>query len=206
MTPRRQRGFTLLEVVIALAIVGALLVIAFGGMRIALAAWQKGEDRAEVHQHARSIALVLARAVSATYPYRAPRGESPVPTLLFGGTSNRIELVTLAPPFPLAQPVAFTAVVLAQEAGATPGLVVRQRALPNRNPFDDAAPVFRDPAVSALEVAYLDEAGAWKDTWDAEVERTLPRAVRLTVSTTLNGRPEKFPPLTVAIPAAPPKQ
>ena len=68
---RDARGFTLLELLIALTIVGALLVIAFGGMRVALAAWRKGEDRAEAHQHVRSIALVLARSISATYPYTA---------------------------------------------------------------------------------------------------------------------------------------
>ena len=33
MTAPRQRGFTLIEVVIALSIVGALLVIMFGGHR-----------------------------------------------------------------------------------------------------------------------------------------------------------------------------
>ena len=58
-----QRGFTLVEVLIALAIVGALVAIAFGGLRVAVSAWRQGEDRAEAHQHVRSVALVLARAV-----------------------------------------------------------------------------------------------------------------------------------------------
>ena len=34
MSPRRQRGFTLVELLLALAIVGALLAIAFGGLRM----------------------------------------------------------------------------------------------------------------------------------------------------------------------------
>ena len=58
--PRRanaERGFTLVELIIALAIVGALLAVAFGGLRVALAAWRQGEDRAEAHQHARGVAL-----------------------------------------------------------------------------------------------------------------------------------------------------
>jgi prepilin-type N-terminal cleavage/methylation domain-containing protein len=42
---RDQRGFTLLELLLALAIVGALVVIAFSGVRIALASWRQGEDR-----------------------------------------------------------------------------------------------------------------------------------------------------------------
>src|SRR5439155_5634866 len=66
---RGARGFTLLEVLIALAIVGALLVIAFGGMRVALGAWRQGEDRAEAYQHVRGVALSLARTVGSAYPY-----------------------------------------------------------------------------------------------------------------------------------------
>ncbi len=42
-----SRGFTLVELLIALSIVGALLAIAFGGLRVAIAAWGQGEDRAE---------------------------------------------------------------------------------------------------------------------------------------------------------------
>ena len=38
MSSKGARGFTLLELVLALAIVGALLVIMFGGLRVALAA------------------------------------------------------------------------------------------------------------------------------------------------------------------------
>ena len=50
----RPAGFTLVELLIAMAIVGALLVIAFGGLRVVLAASQRGEERVEVHQHLRS--------------------------------------------------------------------------------------------------------------------------------------------------------
>ena len=64
MSHRRQRGFTLVELLLALAIVGALLAIAFGGLRVAVGAWTRGEDRAEAHQHVRSVSLTLARAVA----------------------------------------------------------------------------------------------------------------------------------------------
>src|SRR2546426_837664 len=81
---------------------------AFAGMRVALAAWRQGEDRAEAHQHVRSIALVLARSMSAAYPYSAPRGLGPTPSLLFGGTATRLEFVTQTAPYPAALPIAFT--------------------------------------------------------------------------------------------------
>lgn len=201
---RGERGFTLVELLIGLAIVGALLAIAFGGLRVAIAAWRQGEDRAEAHQHVRSVALTLARAISASYPYRASRGLAPEPVVLFAGTEQRVEFVTQAPPFPGAAPIAFTAVVFAFEDGGEPGLVIRQRALPNREPFDEAAVVYRDPTVTALRLAYLDE-GGWQDAWDGAEAKATPRAVRVTVATTLNGRREELPPLTVSLRTAPPQ-
>jgi general secretion pathway protein J len=201
---RDQRGFTLVELLIALAVVGALLAIAFGGLRVAVASWRQGEDRAEAHQHVRSVALTLARAVSGTYPYRASRALAPEPVVLFAGSENKVEFVTQTPPFPAAAPIAFTAVVLAFDDGE-PGLVVRQRALPNRDPFDEAKEVYRDATVTALKLAYLDE-GGWKDSWDGAEAKAAPRAVRITVATTLNGRTEELPPLTVSLRTAPPQQ
>ena len=197
---RDARGFTLLELLIALAIVGALLVIAFGGMRVALAAWRKGEDRAEAHQHVRSLALVLARSLSATYPYSAPREQGPTATILFGGTTTRLEFVTQTAPYPASIPVAFTAVIFElSDKEDRPGLVIRQRVLPNRNPFTDAEVVFNDPTVTEISFSYLDESGAWQDTWETEQRKTLPRAIRVGVGTRIAGRAETLPSMTVSL-------
>jgi general secretion pathway protein J len=193
---RGHRGFTLLELLIALAIVGALLAIAFGGLRTALAAWRQGEDRAESHQHARGVAVLLGRAIGATYPYRAA-STSPQPVVLFRGSASRIEFVTEAPPVPHGIPIAFTAVVVSREDGEPGGLVIRQRALPNREPFADAQVVFRDPAVATLGFRYLDADGAWQDAWDSDT--ALPRAVAIAVGTSGNGRTGSLPPLTVPL-------
>jgi general secretion pathway protein J len=191
---RAERGFTLLELLLALAIVGALVVIAFSGVRVALAAWRQGEDRAEAHQHIRSVALTLARSISAAYPYHAPRGDTPTPGLLFTGTESRLEFVTQAAPYPASIPVAFTAVVL--ELGDSDehrGLVIRQRVLPNRDPFTDAVLVFNDPTLTELSFGYLDEGGAWQTTWDTGVSKRLPRAIRITVGGTIGRRAETLP-------------
>ena len=194
-----QRGFTLLELVIALAIVGALLVIAFGGLRVAIAAWAQGDDRSEVHQHLRGVASILARALGAAHPYRAALGQAPEAVVLFRGSEARVEFVTQAPPFPVPIPVAFTAVVIALESEEGPALVIRQRPLPNREPFTEAKEALRDAGIQRLELRYLDEGGAWRDEWDAESERGLPRAVQITVATTRAGRVQTLPPLTVAL-------
>lgn len=197
---RAPRGFTLLELLIALALVATLLVIAFGGLRVALASWSRGEDRAEAQQHVRGVALALARTLAAAYPYRGGTGLLPETVLLFFGGATRLEFVTQSPPFPFAAPIAFTAVVIAiDESAERPGLVIRQRPLPNRNPFVDAVPVFRDPSVTSLAFQYLDDGGAWLDTWDGRGVNAAPRAVRIAVGATLNGRRQTLPPITISL-------
>src|SRR6267143_1326120 len=64
VTRGRRRGFTLIEVVIALTIVATLLVVMFAGLRVGLAAWQRGEERAELLERTRSLAQVLTRALN----------------------------------------------------------------------------------------------------------------------------------------------
>ena len=70
--------------------------------------------------------------------------------------------------------------------------------LPNRNPFTEATIAFNDPTLTTLSLSYLDENGAWQDTWDVESQKRLPRAIRVNVGGTLNGRPQTLP-LTVPL-------
>jgi general secretion pathway protein J len=194
-----ERGFTLLELIIALAILAALLAITFGGLRVGLAAWRQGEDRAEAHQHVRGVALSLARVVAGAHPYTAARGEAPDRVVLFRGDAQRLEFVTQSPPGAFPIPIAFAAVVIEMQSGDKPGLVVRQRAMPNREPFTEMATILEDASVTALTFGYLDDDGSWQEAWDAEESQALPRAVRLTVEIVAGGRTESLPAMTIPL-------
>lgn len=199
MTLARPRGFTLIEVVIALAIVATLLVVMLGGLRVGLAAWQRGDERAEALERTRSLTLVITRSLNAAYAYQRPATAREPARLLFEGEPDRLAFVTAAAPFPTAAPIAFTAVTLSQEPGA--GFAIRQKPLPNDNAFESLPPVVVEVGVSAVKFRYLrDSDRAWADRWDVEVEKALPAAVEVTLLVRRGGRSVEQPPLIVPLP------
>lgn len=200
---RSQRGFTLMEVVIALTIVATLLVITFAGLRVGLAAWQRGDERAQVLERARGVNQIITRTLGSAFPYQAAAiGREPA-KLLFEGAPDRVAFVTSAPAFPGADPIAFTAVTLGlSTAASAPGLALTQKALPNEKPFDTAlAPIFVDGVVTGVRFRYFkDSKGEWTDRWDAAAEKTLPRSIEVTLTILQGGRPVDQPPLVVSLP------
>jgi general secretion pathway protein J len=199
MKTRTDRGFTLVELLLALSIVGALLAMAFAGLRVGLGAWQRGEERAEAQHHGRSLTQVLARSVVGAYPYRAPRPEGGQPVLYFTGEPTRLSFVTVSPPFPSQVPVAFTAVTLSFDEGEAPAFAVRQKVLPNTDPFGDVKPALLDPTVSGIQFRYLRDGGSWEDRWEVGPNDGMPRAVEITVTTRVGDRTVTAPPLTVSL-------
>ena len=196
---RAPRGFTLVEVVLALSIAAAVLVIVLGGLRVGLAAWSKGEARAARLDHARGVLVLLERALASAFPYRFVSEEQREPRILFEGRPDQVTFATLAPPFPAAA-VAFTAVNLSSEVA---GLTLRQQILPNPLALDRVGPVLVDPETAGVRFRYLGgEPGAWHDEWDMSREEAIPRAVEITlVSRAGGGGPQV---LTVPVRAAMP--
>jgi general secretion pathway protein J len=203
MTRASRRGFTLIEVVIALTIVATLLVVMFAGLRVGLAAWQRGEDRAEVLDRTRSLAQILTPTLNAAYPYQRPPTAKEPARLLFEGEPERVAFVTAAAPFPTAAPIAFTAVSFSIEPGA--GLAIRQKPLPNDDAFEHLPAAAVDVTVSAVRFRYLrDSDRAWVDRWDTPVEKSLPAAVEMTLTVMRGGNSVEQPPLVITLPVTTP--
>jgi len=191
----RDRGFTLLELILALSIVASLLVIMFGGLRVGLAAWRRGEERAAMLEHERGLADLLQRALAGAYPYRGALAEGEADRVVFAGQPDRLIFVTLSPPFPAPVPIAFTAVSVSLEAQ---GLALREQVMPNRGPFDRLDPVLVDKAITAVRFRYLGEE-VWQDQWDMGTEDALPRAIEIILARAAGGRNIEEQPLTVPI-------
>ena len=201
MRDRRTAGFTLVEVLLALGIGAALLVVVFGGVRVGLAAWGRGEARAATLEHDRTLDQLLVRAVAGAFPYRTASAAGAA-AVVFEGQPDRITLVTASPPVPVPGFIAFTTVSITRDAH---GLAVRQIALPNVEPVDRLPVVLVDPAVIGLRFRYFsEEAGEWRERWDVNREERLPRAVEIRIATRMGQQVVEQPPLVVSIRALAP--
>jgi prepilin-type N-terminal cleavage/methylation domain-containing protein len=197
MRRRGPAGFTLIELVLALSIVAIMVTMLFSGLRVGLRAWQRGEERAAVLQRSRSMSQILEDALSGTSWYMALLEGTVTPILLFKGEADRVYFVTGSPPIPLSAITPFVAVTMSVETGDTPGLTIREKALPNFDPFEAVPPSVVDPTVSAIRFRYRRDAGSWEDSWDGVEERALPRGIEVTLTETVNGRVEELPPIVV---------
>ena len=184
-----ERGFTLIELVLALTIVAVMVTLLFGGLRVGLRAWQRGEERAAVLQHARSVTQLLQESLGGIYAYRGRADQdTPSDVLLFQGEAERLSFVTVSPPMSLPAAIAFVAVTLSMDAGDAPGLAIREK-----------ASSVVDPTITAIRFRYLRDDGTWEETWDGQDERMVPRAVEVTLTAMMNGRVQQAPPITVPI-------
>ncbi|PIE82797.1 MAG: hypothetical protein CSA09_05140 [Candidatus Contendobacter odensis] len=57
----RSAGFTLLELIVSITLMGLILVVLYGGLRVGLDSWDGGERRAEQTQRLRSVQEFLRR-------------------------------------------------------------------------------------------------------------------------------------------------
>jgi general secretion pathway protein J len=65
-----QRGFTLLELLISLTLLGMMLVLLFGGLRLGVRSWDSVQKQVDNLNSVRSVESFLRREMERVYPYR----------------------------------------------------------------------------------------------------------------------------------------
>ena len=70
----RHRGFTLLELLIAITLLGMILVLVFAGLRLGVRSWDTAQASVDSMNTVRAIEGVLRRELSQVYPYRWKKG------------------------------------------------------------------------------------------------------------------------------------
>jgi general secretion pathway protein J len=80
---RDGRGFTLLEVILAVSILAVIVVLATAALRVGLRAWESGQRRANLQQENRALVELVSETLAGASPYRGRSGLSPERVVLF---------------------------------------------------------------------------------------------------------------------------
>ena len=88
-------GFTLLELLVAMAILALLAATLAGGMRFGLRAWEAGQQAADRLEAPTAVQSLLRRQIEQAYPMLARVGE---PVIVFEGERQRLRFLTHLPP------------------------------------------------------------------------------------------------------------
>jgi Type II secretion system (T2SS), protein J/Prokaryotic N-terminal methylation motif len=177
-------GFTLLEVVLAFTLFALLGAILYGAFAVGQRAVEKTQVVFEDNQKFRSAVDLLASYIRSSYPYRVSPQD---PDVFYTGEETQLEFVSA---FSVAQGGRGMAKIhIYGEGGQGDGQIIKlEEQVPVRIQQGDQPPaisnilVLRD-RVSGFHLSYLDpqdEPERWRERWDQEERKGLPRAVRLT--------------------------
>lgn len=194
---RSSHGFTLLELLVAISLLGLVFVLISGGIRFGTKAWVAGSQARAMVDDRRIVQGVLLRQLGSALalPVETTRLTRAVE---FEGTPARITFVGTAPA--LAAPPGLYRYRLELEHGDDGvSLVLSWR---SSKPAREGRETLVTGLGSAVFAYYGDPRGErvrqWRDSWEDGVK--LPQAVRLAV-TSDRRRNRPWPPIVVDLPA-----
>lgn len=185
-----RRGFTLLELLIALTIVALIVVIIFGALRIGIRAWEKGEKDVDIRQRQRIVLDLVKHQLASTCASDLWGRDQPMISLK--GDNKSIAFVSHIPMTPGNRfgLVYVQYAVKHEKEGNKEHLTFYERniALPDKSAGNPAAGDFTEllPGMKSIVFEYLkdrpgEEASKWQKSWDSVADKGLPRAVRVTL-------------------------
>lgn len=196
-------GFTLLELLISLTIMGVILVIIFGSLRIGARAWEKGEADVEAQQRER-VVLDLVKGQIASICDREIEVDDDT-SYVFKGDERTMAFMSRLPAVPTTRTgMVYVKYVIhsGSERGKTLGFyeqdVVSMRSGGIREDPDEADFYVLIPEAHHIAFDYLKQPETesfspdWQRTWDPESDEGFPMAVRMTFQ-----RGKDTPPLRV---------
>jgi general secretion pathway protein J len=204
-----QRGFTLIELMVALALFAILSGILFGSLRLAGRSTDAGEEKAQASSGMRLASDYLREQLTSQHPQRMRKMlEFP---LLFGGTGEELRYAATLPGRIGLGGMWYYKLSLSSAPGKEGSALVLDRVMPvldgtSMPTFDEADRSVLADDIKSLKISYfgrdrgssVDQAPTWRNTWDNT--QLLPILVQVEV-TPRKGDP--WPPIVVAPRAAP---
>ncbi len=191
----RSRGFTLVELTIALVLMAAIAALLYGSLSLAARTWDGGEAKMQQVADLRTTQTYLRAQISGEYPQRMKKILG-FP-LLFSGEREQIRYAAALPARVTEGGVYYFRLAVVRDGDRS--LLVQDRFVPDVNALEmpdfpaDAQRSILAENIAELRIAYFgrpaDAADAvppdWLDRWDDN--QRLPMLVRIDV------KPEKGP-------------
>lgn len=183
---RRECGFTLLELLLAISILALMFALLAGGVRFGVAAWEKGSTLGKHTAELRTAHRLIRRQIERSRPVRRPdRREER--HLAFVGDADGLRFVA-PPPAHLSEPGVYL-IRLSIEAGARGKRLIMawRRLQPDYSDFAEdgemesviLADRLADGAISYFGRLDDEEDGRWHRRWAEAAE--LPRLVKISL-------------------------
>lgn len=201
---RLSRGFTLVEVLIGLALMGFILAMIYSGLYTTSRSWKAGISQADTNDDFRLTSSFIRREISETVPISRKDGKDN--HVIFEGEKDSLRLVSALPPH-VGGGGLYLVVFQQSESNGHSALEFTYGPLDSENVQLDepGTPVKKqiliDP-VSVLTFFYFgrekdDDEPRWYDTW--KDRDRLPELVRIHISSEQDSWPE----LTIRLAAEP---
>ncbi|HWK55601.1 MAG TPA: prepilin-type N-terminal cleavage/methylation domain-containing protein [Hyphomicrobiales bacterium] len=178
--PRRQRGFTLLELLLSLALTALLLGVLSAGTYTVIGDWHRDTATLDDQLDQALALLQLERALMAAFPHSYVHPERLTRQLYFHGEQDELRFVSAVSPQRQAGLTAWRLVSSPRD-----GLMLALTPAFGDDPdvrFDSLDPQPLLPGYQA-EFRYLlqlnPEEKVWQSSWDGEQSRSLPIAVEV---------------------------
>jgi general secretion pathway protein J len=187
---RRARGFTLIELVLALTILGTMLLLLYSGLSFALRSWDAGDVNGRLTMDRRIGANFLRREISELFPMRWK--DPTTLKLAFEGDSSHLRFVSSRPAGLASGGLSLVSVDLDQDPKnqRIHNLVMR-RAMPDDEqrdfgPVEKAERSILIPEIEGVEFSYFGSENdfaepVWSDSW--KFPGRIPQMIRLRLKT-----------------------
>ena len=195
-------GFTLLELIISLTILGVVLLIIFGALRIGTRAWEKGEKDIAVYQRQRAVLGLLSQQIASACVYEIKLGDD---AFYFRGSEKKMEFVSRMPIVPGAQTgvvfVTYEIENVAKEGKKQLKLFEKDAGFMKDDDIESQRNEEIFSLISGIEnlqFEYLKsdkDDVVWQNVWDPSETKGMPLAVRIVLK-----QDEETAPINLIIP------
>jgi len=180
-----RNGFTLLELLVAILILGLIMTAAFGALRLGSRSWEAGVQRADQAQELRAITNFLRRQFNQLTPITWSDEKNEM--IAFYGDSHRVRFIAPAPRHSDRGPGLLIYSLTADRQEFSESLVLSYL------PFDPGTDKFEKPQnyrsvvlideVADVSFAFFgaksaDEDLTWQSDWPSDAEQ-FPRLIRM---------------------------